>query len=77
MSELVGVVSGILDKGSYFEGRLSFEGTVQIGGEFKGEIFTNDTLIVNEGAVVSAQIEADTILISGKVEGNLFARKKI
>lgn len=77
MSELVGVVSGILDKGSYFDGRLSFEGTVQIGGEFKGEIFTNDTLIINEGAVVFAQVEAETIIISGKVEGNLFARKRI
>lgn len=70
-------VTAILDQGASFEGVLTFEGTVQIGGEFKGEIFTKDTLIINPGSQVTAQIEADTIVIKGKVEGNLFAKKKV
>lgn len=74
---LSGNVTAILDKGTFFEGKLSFEGTVQIGGTFKGEIFTNDTLIINESANVAAQIEADVIVLSGRVEGNLFARKRV
>ncbi len=73
----MGHVTAILDRGVSFEGRLSFEGTVQIGGGFKGEIFTKDTLIVNESANVFAQIEADTIIISGRVEGNIFARRRV
>ena len=72
-----GHVTAILDKGAKFEGKLTFEGTVQIGGEFQGEIFTNDTLIVNEGALVQAQIEAEVIIISGQVEGNMFARRRV
>lgn len=72
-----GQVTAILDQGSHFEGKLSFEGTVQIGGDFRGEIFTKDTIVINEGATVTAQIEADTIVISGRVEGNLFARRKV
>ena len=72
-----GHVTAILDQGTHFEGRLSFEGTVQIGGDFQGEIFTKDTIVINEGATVAAQIEADTIIISGRVEGNLFARRKV
>lgn len=72
-----GQVSAILDHGAKFEGKLTFEGTVQIGGEFKGEIFTKDTLIVNSGAFVQAEVEAETIIISGKVEGNLFARRRV
>ena len=51
-----GQVTALLDRGSYFEGKLTFEGTVRIGGHFKGEIFTKDTLIINEGAYVEAQI---------------------
>lgn len=74
---LSGMVTAILDKGAYFEGKLSFEGTVQIGGNFRGEIFTKDTLVINESAVVTAQIEADTIIISGRVEGNIFARRRV
>jgi cytoskeletal protein CcmA (bactofilin family) len=73
----LGHVTAILDAGASFEGKLSFEGTVQIGGSFKGEIFSNDILIVNEGAFVDAQIEADTIIIKGHVEGNLYARRKV
>ena len=74
---LSGHVTAILDQGTFFEGKLSFEGTVQIGGGFQGEIFTKDTIIINEGAIVAAQIEADTIIISGRVEGNLFARRRV
>ena len=72
-----GQVTAILDKGASFEGQLSFEGTVRIGGNFKGEIFTHDTLIVNEEAKVEAHIEADTIIISGFVKGNIFARRQV
>ena len=75
--EIENPVTAILDKGAKFEGRLTFEGTVQIGGDFYGEIFTKDTLVIVNGANVHAQIEAETIIISGKVEGNLFARQKV
>jgi len=75
--EIRSQVTALLDKGAAFEGRLTFEGTVQIGGEFKGEIFTQDTLIINESAKVFAQIDADTIFLSGHVEGNLFARTRV
>lgn len=77
IQEINGQVTAILDKGTQFEGKLSFEGTVQIGGEFKGEIYSNDTLIVNESALITAQIEAETIIINGRVEGNLFAKKRV
>ncbi len=76
-NEQFGQVTAILDKGTSFEGKLSFEGTVQIGGDFKGEIFSKDTLIINDTAQVIAQIEADTIIINGRVEGNLFARHRV
>jgi cytoskeletal protein CcmA (bactofilin family) len=77
LEHALGHVTAILDQGCAFEGKLTFEGTVQIGGDFKGEVFTKDILIVNQGAKVQAQIEADTIIISGFVEGNIFARRKV
>ena len=72
-----GTVTALLDQGASFEGKLTFEGTVRIGGQFKGEIFTRDTLIVNPGSSVEAQIEADMVVISGHVQGNIFARRKV
>ena len=72
-----GEITALLDYGSTFEGRLTFEGTVRIGGAFKGEIFTRDTLVINAGARVEAQIEADVVVISGHVVGNVFARRQV
>ncbi len=72
-----GRITALLDQGASFDGRLTFEGTVRIGGHFKGEIFTNDTLVINPGAQVEAQIEADTVILSGTVRGNIFARRKV
>lgn len=70
-------ITAIIDEGSHFEGKLTFEGTAQINGHFNGEIFTKDSIIINEGAIVKAEIEAESILIRGRVEGNIFARKKV
>jgi cytoskeletal protein CcmA (bactofilin family) len=64
---VAGQVTALLDQGASFEGRLTFEGTVRIGGEFKGEVFTNDTLVINPGARVDAQIEADAAIFTGTV----------
>ena len=70
-------VTALIDQGASFEGQLTFEGTVRIGGRFKGEIFTKDTLIIDAGAEVEAQIEADLVIISGTVKGNIFARRRV
>lgn len=72
-----GQITALMDQGASFDGRLTFEGTVRIGGHFTGEIFTNDTLVINPGAKVEAQIEADTVIISGFVKGNVFARRRV
>jgi cytoskeletal protein CcmA (bactofilin family) len=70
-------VSGVIEKGCEFEGKLCFEGTLRIGGAFKGEIYTNDILVIGEGAKVEAEIEAGTIIINGEVIGNIVAKNRV
>jgi cytoskeletal protein CcmA (bactofilin family) len=70
-------VSGVLDHGCEFEGKLCFQGTVRIGGSFRGEIFTPDTLVISEGARVNGQIEAGVVIISGEVNGSVRAKHRV
>ncbi|MBI3543905.1 MAG: polymer-forming cytoskeletal protein [Deltaproteobacteria bacterium] len=70
-------VSGVIEKGCEFEGKLCFEGTMRIGGSFRGEIYTNDVLVIGEGARVNAEIEAGTIIINGEVTGNITAKHRV
>jgi len=70
-------VTGVIDQGCEFEGKLCFQGTVRISGTFRGEIYTPDTLIVGEGARVQAQIDAGTVIISGEVTGSVRAKQRV
>src|SRR5262249_25678409 len=70
-------ISALLDRGCEFEGKLTFEGTVRINGHFAGEVFSNDTLIIGDTAVLNAEIDVETIIISGEVNGNITARNRI
>src|SRR5437867_3331207 len=63
-----------LGKGSRVEGKLTFEGTVQIDGQVEGEIEAQDSVIIGETAVINAHISAGTIVVKGKVNGDLVAR---
>ncbi len=66
-------LNALLGRGSEFDGKLSFEGTVRIDGTFSGQISTTDTLIVGEGAKVQAEITCGTLLVYGEVTGNVTA----
>jgi cytoskeletal protein CcmA (bactofilin family) len=69
-----GDLNALLGRGSEFDGKLTFEGTVRIDGKFNGTIVTSDVLVVGEGAKVSAEITCGTIIIHGEVTGNVKAR---
>jgi cytoskeletal protein CcmA (bactofilin family) len=70
-------VTGVLDKGSEFDGILSFEGAFRIGGVFRGKIFTDDILIIGEGASVDAEIEVGTLILSGELKGTVKAKERV
>ncbi len=70
-------IAAVFDKGCSFEGKMVFEGTLRISGDFKGEIFTHGTLIVDEGAHVEARIEADRVIVRGTVIGDIVAKNRV
>lgn len=70
-------ITTLLGKGATFEGKLTFEGTVRVDGKFKGEVFSEGTLVIGEGATVEATIEVGDVIIQGSVTGNVTARRSI
>src|SRR5215831_18571021 len=67
----------ILGREARFSGKLTFEGAVRIDGNFEGEIFTDDLLLVGPGAEVHAQINVGSIIINGSVEGDVIAKASV
>lgn len=70
-------LNALLGKGSEFDGKLAFEGTVRIDGNFTGEITTSDTLIVGDGARVQAEISCGSIVVHGEIIGNVKATQGV
>lgn len=73
----MGEITTLLGRGASFEGKLTFDGTVRIDGRFKGEVFSDDTLVIGEGAIVEAEIEIGDVIIQGTVVGNVKAKRSI
>lgn len=70
-------LSAFIDQGSVFEGKLSFKDTVRIDGGFKGEISSENTLIVGESGEIEASIQSPTVVVSGTVTGNINASDNV
>ena len=72
-----GGLTAFIDQGSEFEGKLSFRDTVRIDGCFRGEIASENTLIVGESGEIHASIRSNMVVISGNVDGNVHAARKL
>jgi len=75
--ELPQEVMTFFGKGAQFKGVLTFEGTARIDGEIEGEIITQGTLIIGESGVIKAEITAGTVVVGGRINGNIHADQKI
>lgn len=73
----LGEITTLLGRGASFDGKLTFEGTVRIDGKFKGEVFSDDVLVIGEGATVEAEIDIGEVIIQGTVIGNIKAKRSI
>ncbi|MDD4996753.1 MAG: polymer-forming cytoskeletal protein [Syntrophales bacterium] len=70
-------VRAFLGKGAEFNGKLMFNGSVRIDGDFKGQIYGNGTLVIGEGAELEADIRVDSVMISGEIRGQIDVKKQV
>src|ERR1041385_6970421 len=59
------------------KGNLKFSGELTFEGKLDGEIQTDGTLSLGDTAVVNGNISAQSVVVRGKVNGNITAKEKI
>ncbi|MGC9328830.1 MAG: bactofilin family protein [Candidatus Hinthialibacter sp.] len=62
-----------LGKDTEFEGTLQFKEGLKIEGRFKGDITSEGYLIIGKTGEVTAEINVGSIIVEGKVTGNIVA----
>ncbi|MDR2445592.1 MAG: polymer-forming cytoskeletal protein [Spirochaetaceae bacterium] len=60
-----------------FAGTLTFEKSFLVRGKINGEIDATGILLIDENAIVEADIRADKVIIRGLVKGNITAAERI
>ena len=75
--EVASAITGFIGKGMSFEGKVEFKGTMRLDGNFKGEIKSDGTLLVGEGAAFDGNLSVDNTIISGEIKGIVVARSKV
>jgi cytoskeletal protein CcmA (bactofilin family) len=70
-------LNGFLDRGSFFQGDLSFEETFRIDGRFEGTIKSGAELILGDGAEVVGEIEVARLSVNGSLKGTVRARERV
>ncbi len=66
-----------MDQGVCMEGTLQLAGTFRLDGKAKGNIISEQSLILGENAQVEGQIEGNHVAIAGRFDGVIFAKGRV
>ncbi|MEK7795085.1 MAG: polymer-forming cytoskeletal protein [Candidatus Hydrogenedentota bacterium] len=70
-------VETIIGPGTKLTAEIESKGTIRIEGELTGRVHSDDTIVVHDTGKVRADLVAGQVIVSGHVEGNLFAHDRI
>ena len=59
------------------KGNLKFSGELTFDGKLDGEIQTDGALNLGDSAVINGNINAQSVVVRGKITGNITAKEKI
>jgi len=67
----------VLNSDVEIKGNLKFAGELTFEGKLDGEINTDGTLTLGDSTVINGNISAQSVVVRGKVNGNISAKEKI
>ncbi len=77
MSTAANSSKNVLNSDVEIKGNLKFVGELTLEGKLEGEINAEGTLHLGETGIINGNVNVNTIIIRGKVNGNIIAKDKI
>ncbi|HKX63182.1 MAG TPA: polymer-forming cytoskeletal protein [Verrucomicrobiae bacterium] len=72
-----GSAKNVLSSDVEIKGNLKFTGELTFEGKLEGEINSDGTLLVGDSAVINGNINVNSAVLRGKINGNVVAKEKI
>ena len=77
MSVTGNTTKNVLSSDVEIKGNLKFSGELTLEGKLEGEVQTDGLLNLGDTAVVNGNINAQSVVVRGKINGNIYAKEKI
>jgi cytoskeletal protein CcmA (bactofilin family) len=77
MDNMNNTSKNVLGSDVEIKGTIKFAGELAFDGKLDGEIHTDGTLHLGDSAVVNGNISAQSVIVRGKINGNITAKEKI
>ena len=77
MSTTGNTSKNVLNSDVEIKGNLKFSGELTLEGKLEGEVQTDGVLNLGDTAVVNGNINAQSVVVRGKINGNIYAKEKI
>ena len=77
MNNAVNSSKNVLNSDVEIKGNVRFSGELTFDGKIDGEISSDGTLNLSENAVVNGNVNVGSVVVRGKVTGNVVAKDKI
>src|SRR5881396_3793513 len=72
-----GSSKNVLNSDVEIKGNLKFSGELTFEGKLDGEIHTDGVLNLGDSAVINGNINTQSVVVRGKINGNINAKEKI
>jgi cytoskeletal protein CcmA (bactofilin family) len=70
-------VKNVLGPDVELKGTLKFSGELTFDGKLEGDISSEGTLTLGDNAVIKGTVDVGSVIVRGKINGNLVAKEKI
>ena len=76
-NEMDGTMDTIIGKGTVITGTIDVKGGLRVDGTAKGKVICDAAITIGPTGVVESEIEASTIIIAGRLVGNITSAEKV
>jgi cytoskeletal protein CcmA (bactofilin family) len=77
LSANISNTTAVLGRGAHVKGRISGDGDLRVDGAVEGDVALRGALTVSEGATITADVQATSVVVEGAVEGDIAASETV
>jgi cytoskeletal protein CcmA (bactofilin family) len=69
--------TAVVGKGAHVRGRITGDGDLRVDGSVSGDVALKGQVLVSDGAEITADVQATSVVVQGAIEGDISASESV